>query len=625
MYVLELAVQGVRGFASSARVPLKPGYQVLKPSGREPPPLAALFVSLCYNDARGTDAQFAATGERASKAGVTLYGNDQGTYRIVRELGGPGALHRLDKASNRFEVLSQDAAEIGQFLRSQVGVPSKAALEQIFCLHSAQLPTRRPKGQPKPPSSAPRSALASHAPVVADASSLEAKLAELKREHALSKEVDQLQFQLDGIAQQLFELESKVKSTDGLKEAIREAEENAARSPTIESMGLPKDIISRAERYATLVQKRDEALIRIQAEREEAEGRASGPVRVEPPFRDVRFVGGIAAGVVFFGLGMFLSGDARYVALLDIPAFGLAALAALKWVDDLQAATAVSRKGDYLAMREKKVMDEFEAETGQVRAAMAKAGVETPEQLIEFLSRRPLLLERVAELKQQLADHEKDPDYASAAARYAQLKAEQERINARLLEKGGYVRDVREVERDIARTEEAIARAKNPQPASEPTFSAVPTGPAEVYEDPTPPVMLLAADLFGADVVATAAQLKDRCGQYLAALTDKRYHGVEFDKDGRAFAVAPGRRVPVGELAGPDLDIYYLSLRFTVIEKLSARAKVPFFIEDSLAFVDAAEHGLLGRMLKHLGTLTQLLHVADGTGASAAADAIVAV
>ncbi|RKH21884.1 YraN family protein [Corallococcus sp. CA047B] len=42
--------------------------------------------------------------------------------------------------------------------------------------------------------------------------------------------------------------------------------------------------------------------------------------------------------------------------------------------------------------------------------------------------------------------------------------------------------------------------------------------------------------------------LKDRCVQYLTALTDRRYQGVEWDRDGNAFALTQNSRIPVGEL-----------------------------------------------------------------------------
>src|SRR4051794_33067415 len=139
MYLLEFAAQGVRGLSPTVRAALRPGYLVLTPAGAPPPAFAGLLSALLYADGRGGEASFAAPGQKG-KAGITLLGNDQVTYRLVRERGGVGALHRLNKATNAFELVSEDAAETGQFLRSAVGVPLRPAFDHLFTFGATQLP-----------------------------------------------------------------------------------------------------------------------------------------------------------------------------------------------------------------------------------------------------------------------------------------------------------------------------------------------------------------------------------------------------------------------------------------------------------------------------------------------------
>src|SRR5438477_2564230 len=122
MVLLELAAANVRGF-SSGRFALRPGYLALKPPQPGQVPLAGVITPLAFSDGRGGDAIYLAAGQKAGKAGLTILGNDQTTYRLVRELGGAGALHRLNKASGAFEVITEDANEAAQFLRTQVGFP----------------------------------------------------------------------------------------------------------------------------------------------------------------------------------------------------------------------------------------------------------------------------------------------------------------------------------------------------------------------------------------------------------------------------------------------------------------------------------------------------------------------
>ncbi|QSQ26486.1 chromosome segregation protein SMC [Pyxidicoccus parkwayensis] len=633
MQFAEVAVQNVRGFSPAGRFALKAGYLVLKPPAAEASPLAGLSLALLFADGRGGDASFMAPGAKTAKAALTFVGVDGVTYRVLRELGGSGTLHRMNKATNQAELVSSDTSEIGQFLRGQVGLPPRTTFEQLYCLQPAQLPSRRPrkaaaaaKQDPKTSGKYPSLASASTVMPAEDISAAEAKLRALEQELVGSTEVDQLQFKADGLQSQLFEADQRLKSTEGLKVAISEAEANWRAAPTPESLGLPQDIRSRAQRYPKVVAKRDEALARLNQDRE-AGVEVAAPY-VEPLKENRLFWGGLGAGVLFLalglGLGLGVDNTFRYVALLDIPAFGVAAFMALRHVDDLQKASRQGTKENRFEAREKKILDEFEAEAAPLRMAQKALGVEEFEEIVPMLERKELLAARVVELKEQLAGVEADPEYVAASSQRQVLKDELEAVNAELTQKGSYVRDIREVEREIGRVKESILLARAPRPAAAPGPDGAPPA-VEPLEDPSPVLLSQAADVFTTDVSAVQGLLKERCLQYLTALTDRRYQGIEWDREGRAFALAQGKRIPVGELPPKDLDLYYLALRMTVVEKASARVKRPFLLEDVFAGMEEVKLPLIARMLKHLGTLTQVLHVTGHPGFAQMSDGTVNV
>lgn len=605
MHFLELAVQGARGFAPSVRTPLKPGYLVLKPGTGAAPPLCGLISAVLFADGRGGDVAFRAPGQETGKVGLTLLGNDQATYRIVRELGGRGGLLRLNRTSSSYERVSQDATEIAQLLRSQAGLPTKTTFEQLFTFSAAQLPSRRPKAAPAAGASGPKPRIVSSAlaPEETDPSDARARIAELEREWALAEEVDQLQSRADLVASELFELENKLRSSEGLKAALTEAEAAYTQAPSAESLGLPADILQRVERYPKAVARRDEALSRLEAEQLESEAL---PSSVEPLYRDPRFWAGVGAGLLCLVGGMMLAGAGRYLALLDIPAFGFAAFTALRWVEDLKNAEQRTRKSEKWAVREKKIHDEFESDVQSVQVAMQTLNVDKPADIAEHLGRKGLLREKVMDFRRQLSELEQSADYAEAAERHQQLKQEQDQLNDELARKGGYVRDLREIEREMARLKESITSARSRGAPAAREAEGEPA-PAAGLEDPAPALMRLGADLFQADVPAAAALIKDRCTQYLTALSERRVTGVEIGKDGRMTLLVGGKRIAASEVPARELDLAYVAMRMTLIEKYSARGKVPVLVEDTLG-LEESKLPLLGRMLKHLGTVTQVLH-----------------
>jgi uncharacterized protein YhaN len=420
-------------------------------------------------------------------------------------------------------------------------------------------------------------------------------------------------------------VERKLNSTEGIKVAIRDAENAWNAAPTPESLGLPADILTRVERYPKAVARRDDALARLNAEREQ-EAQAV-PQAVEPLKSNRLFWAGIGAGTLFLLLGIILSvvlenAGWRYMVLLDIPAFGWAAMLALRYVDDLSKTTTVRSKEGMFSAREKKIREEFDAEASPVRVAMKALELESHEDLPAVFERKALLEQKVNELREQLATMEAAPDFVAASGLRDETKQGIEELSAKITKIGTYVRDIREVEREMMRTKESIVLAKAPAPAA----AAGPVGgPAEPLEDPSPMLMKQAADILSVDIPTVSGQLRDRCIQYLTALTDRRYQGVDWDTEGRGYVVAAGRQVPVGEIPPRDLDMYYLALRMTVVEKASAKVKYPFLLEHPFAGMDEVKLPLVGRMLKHLGTLTQVLHVTAHPGFAQLADSTVNV
>ncbi|NBD09159.1 ATP-binding protein [Corallococcus silvisoli] len=634
MHFVEVAIQNVRGFSPAGRFPLKTGYLILKPPTADVLPLANVALSLLFADGRGGDSSLVGSAGRSGKAALTFVGQDGMTYRVLRELGGSGSLHRLNPATTQPELVSTDTSEINQYLRGQAGLPPRTTFEQVYCLQLVMLPSRRPrKSTPKAAAAAakgaPAPSLAAAVQVLPaeDLPAAEAKVKVLEKELITSKAVDQLQFKVDELSSLIFEADSKLKGSEGLKAAIADAETAWRGAPTPESLGLPQDILSRVKRHPKAVARRDEALARLETDRDPELEDAT--LKVPPLTQNRYFWGGLGAGVLFMGLSVglgFTIGPPtwRYLALLNIPAFGTSALMALRYVDDLQKATRRGSKDNRKDARLKKILDEFEIEDAPVRMALKALNVESLDEIFPALEQKDLLGIRLGELQTQLEEFEASAEYQAALRDGQDLRAQQEELNAELTAKGTYVRDLREVERELSRLKESIALAKAPpvQVAAAPGQAPVPVDP---LEDPSPLVLSQAADVLTSDMLSVQALMKDRCVQYLTALTDRRYQGVEWDRDGNAFLLAQNSRIPVGELPPKDIDLYYLALRMTVVEKTCARVKRPFILDDVLTGVEEAKLPLVARMLKHLGTLTQVLHVTAHPGFAQMSDGSVNV
>jgi hypothetical protein len=607
MLFAELALQGVRGFSPAVRVALKPGYWLVRAPSPDVP-LAPLVMELAFPS--GADAVLATPGAQA-QAMLTLSGNDGAFYCLTRALGQGGSVQRCQPPATEYEVLTEDPQEIAQVSRGQVGFPDARTFEQLFCFTSTQLPSKRPLGA-NVASGAKAAAAASPWAQMLDSKSgpsgdPSAKLAELERELALSQEVEQLQFQLDGVSSEVFQQEALLQKAQPLEVQLRETRAAYENAPTPEKLGLPGNIVELVHKMPSAQAKLEEGLARLDAERDQVQ--SAGGVRLEALFENRVFWAGVGGAVLCLLVGAVGSGAAlKFVAVFNVVPLGGAAFVAWRHIDEVERSEKQSRVGGRLVDRERRLREQFEQDTAVVRAAMSKLQVDNPTQVAEAFSLREQLEKRLHEEEEALAALKADPEFALAARKMATLRESQDALQAQLADKGAYVRDLREVQRDIQKAKAALAAGGGaaPRPSATGLGAHKPNAPM----DPVPALLEQAAPLLGVDVSTLAAQLKDRAGQYLSALSARRWSAIELSPTGAAVVEASGQ-VPVSQLDIKETDRVYLALRLALLEKILPICKVPVLVDATVEKEELGKPALLARMLKQLGRLGQVLHVTE--------------
>lgn len=625
MLFLELSGQGLRGFSNKGKVQLRPGYLVLSGQTGSPPPLAELLRALLYPDESQDETSLMDAGSATANVTLTFTGSDQKTYRIIRELGDFGTLEVMDPSSQKFELVSDDAREIAGFLRANAGLPPAGAFDALFSLVKlpSKWPARTDRKSPAPPPPAP-------APT-----GEHAKLAELEKELALAQRLEQVQEESDEVTRQVFDLEHRLKPLTDAKNQLALAEEEYSKAPTPESLGLPADIVKRAEAYPDLVMKRDEALLKLRGINIKEAGlrrchgcggfhlgqdhdNPFGDLQKEPEYavpplvKDPKFLGGVGGGVALLATGASFSTPGSYVALLANAAFGYSAFVAFKWIQELETVAENHRKNETREAFEKKVKENFEAEGKWVRQAMKTLNVARPDQVGDYFAQIVPLAETIARCKATVAEAEANPEVAEALSKYPALAKRRDELSAMQSESGGYTREIRVIEAELSKL-----RQKLGVPAQK-AASLPPAPAAAVPDDPFEELLFFAAEQTKRGVAAVAELFRERASQYLGALSDGRCQAISF-VDGKAAVTQGGKAVPASELAPKDKDLAYLAVKLTAAEKLGAALKMPLVLQDT-SFVDEAKLPLLGRMLKHLGTATQVLHVATHPSSQKAAD-----
>jgi hypothetical protein len=609
--LLEFAAQGIRGVApAGGRATLRPGYNVVTGDGAT---LRRLLEALFYPDPKDADALPRATGGPANapvRAGLTLVGNDRITYRLVRDFTAGAQLHRFDPEKRSFALVSQDLAEIAKVMQKTIGVPPPGRLGALLSLAAADLPSKQGGTAAVPPAAAQRAALTPE--------QTRKKIEALKVELEKAKVAERHQYQLDGLQSKLFKLEEALKGGAKIREGLEKAE--AARAevePAARLAAKLGDAEAKLAAYDRSSGKRDDAQAKVAAEREALA--AADAAGAPPPFwRDPLFWAGAGGGLGVAAialLGASPQSDLRYVALLDIPAFGWAGWVALRWVSALESWERVARRRRVVDDWEKKVEAQYEKDAGEIHDAVKALGVSKPADLKEALGRAMDADAVVAEWRSRLDEWEAAPESRGALAEKAKVEEALRVVEARLsAEAGGFVRDVRSVESEIQRLEADVAA---PARVAAPAAAAVPSRPAG---EPLRALLDRAAAEIGGSATAAARAVTQKASQTLSGLSFQRLSAIEVDDRGNVQVQTGGRSVSALTLSPADRDLVFIALKLAFVEQALSSGKVVAVAEDAFGGLSEGARRFAARLLKQIAKPAQLLHATSDPSFREAAD-----
>ncbi|MBN2361593.1 MAG: hypothetical protein JXR83_19225 [Deltaproteobacteria bacterium] len=508
----------------------------------------------------------------------------------------------------------------------------------------------------------------------------QAKLEQLRQSLAANEELKELEFELDGLQRRKFELDDKIRP---LRDAERKLDDTDQRLEKFAYLrDVPDDFLDQLAWFRKEIERRDADIATL--ERESAASRVGGrQARLPPLYTDRMFLGGLAGGVLAFVIGAIAARTSDpglwLISLLDIPAFGLAGWVLLRriavWEQSEDSAYAVRK----LEERKQRVVNRFELDTASVRQVLQRHEVD-----LKKLDPFEVELEQRAQAQREIAEQRAaaEEQRSGTGGMLEQVAAEIKQLDEQcaLLEdkisqlapaKADMVElaaQIQQLENDLQPSASTAAETVGPdyggyEPGYGPGSGGLsggsgggpPTqargegcgrlllasdssmfgggggrigdygsggaGSGGVVLDPTRRIMEKAAELFGCSVEQAAAQIAPRLGQYLAAFTDGRYAQVGFGGRGELSLVGEGgRKVPFLMLAPPERDVAYVSLKFTVLEAQARNAPLPIVLNDPFASLAELKHPLAAKMLKYVGSLTQVVHFTSTASFAAQAD-----
>ncbi len=153
MIVVELALQGIKGFPELVRLRMKPGLNVARPSDRAlGTALFDAFYHTLFPDPSRHNATAHLVMSRAdrSRAALTFFGRDRVTYRLIREAdSGAIKLYKFEQATKQYKLFTDAAKDAANYVRVQQHLPDEVSYERLFVFSPESMPSRKERARTK--------------------------------------------------------------------------------------------------------------------------------------------------------------------------------------------------------------------------------------------------------------------------------------------------------------------------------------------------------------------------------------------------------------------------------------------------------------------------------------------
>jgi hypothetical protein len=398
-------------------------------------------------------------------------------------------------------------------------------------------------------------------------------LANLDRELEVATEVERLEAELERLDRELSSLDQRLQKLQQVEVEAQEAARQFASFPAIsESLAGAVDAYEAAQRKMEAREARlDEALGSLQA--------PAVATSLRDLLQDRRLGWGIAGGIVLLGAAAF--GPWRELALLSIPAFGVAAWVSLTSIAAAQEVERVGKRRRVLEGQLRKLQEGWAKEGREVREALASLGLESVGALRAWLKQRQEAADRATAAAAAWAEAQEDPELLSASSirrRIAQRRGETE--DALVAKVAGIFRSRDEVEhhrRDVRRLlEEAAAPVA----------------------DPSVPWIDGLCHLLGDGREAVLARVGPNASRLLSALTDGAWIAVGWGPAGGVACKGTAGVVRFDALPSQERELVRASLALAAAMEGREKGLALLVLDRPFDRLPSQEQGALARALR---------------------------
>jgi uncharacterized protein YhaN len=628
MFLVELVMQGVRGFRELARLRFQSGFNLIA-AGNEAGKTAAVdsMQRLLFplDQPSRIASLIARTAADASRGALVVYSDDGGYYRLIQDFSKRAVnLSKYNPATKEFSLMYKTWETAVPFMAGVTAGITEEEYARIFIVRRAQHVPSAPHAVA--PAAAPAQPRHQPAPRSGKAAASEARLVELRETLRKAEEAADAEYRMQSGKLKLDEIRKKLESLDEIDNKFMEMEARleelkgcAALPPNLTEL-----IDAHVEQQGKKMADSDDLQEQIAALKSQ---RDSMPVA--NIFSDKLFIAGVAVAVLTFIAALaVLTPEQDYFFPLGILVAAILVVAA--WYNGTRrsAQRAVVQKeigaleADRIALEKS-----FEQGGAAIVTCMKTTGSKTTEELKEkvdnyrhFLSLRDDIAEQQQRIYGGVTHKAILEEYQNQQLEVIELENA-----ARALAHNAV--DTYSIRQDIDRIESEM----QPDGSSSWDAGAPDLGDFGVPEPAHPafpaPVTgfiteLAIASRIGALEMETLIPAVEAAAQRnLTAVTAGRYVRIEIAGDaGPVVHAKDDTAVSFADLSPSTQELVSFCVRTGIVEALAGKRRLPLLLDDPLSGFDPMRQKAACQVLRSLGAKTQVILFASNPELRTAGD-----
>jgi len=621
MFLVELVMQGIRGFRELARLRFQNGFNLVA-AGNEAGKTAAVDSMQRLLFPVDQPSRMASLISRqvpdASRGALVVYSDDGSYYRLIQDFSKRAVnLSKYNPATKEFSLLYKTWESAVPFMAGMTAGITEEEYARIFIIRRDQLTVSSASSAARPaePAVAPTSGN-NPAPKSGKTAAGEARLAELRETLRKAEEAADAEYQMQSGKLKLEELRKKLESLDEIdhKYAEMDARLEELKGCATLPLNLAELVDAHVEQQGKKMADSDDLHEQIMQLKEQLDSMPAANI-----FSDKLFIAGaVVAALSFIAALTVLTPEQSHYFPLGILLAAILVVAA--WYNSTRSSAqrkVVQKEIGALEADKIALEKNFEQGGAAIMACMKSTGSNTTEELKEkvdnyrhFLSLREEIAEQQQRIYGGVTHKALLEDYQNQQLEVIELEKAARALAHNAVDTYSIRQDIERIESEL----HADGSSASPfawdggmqdlgAPAGPPDDAGVAMQGRGFLAE------LAIASRIGALEMETLIPAAEAAAQRnLTAITAGKYVRIEIAGDaGPVVHDKDNTAVQVSDLSPSTQELVSFCIRTGIVEALAGKRRLPLLLDDPLAGFDPTRQTAACQVLRALGTRTQVI------------------